>query len=129
VYAPAFVGNATNYVKGNTSYIIEWWAVNTELGILHGKTTVGTYSLELSRTGFSDNEFNDILKIGGLIFLIVILLSFGSRYSHIGGVIVFVVATLFKIIGLFDWITTGALIIVGIIAVINYIRREEVSVG
>lgn len=123
------VANATNYILANVSYIMEWWAVHPVLGVLHGSSTFGDYSYNLEKKGFTDTEFNDYFKYGGAILLIVVLLLFGARYSHIGGIVVFIFAIIFKEIGFFDWITTGALIIIGIIAVINYMRREEVSVG
>lgn len=129
IYYNLYVANASQYIKGNTSYIMEFWAEHQVLGTIHGKVIVGDFSQNLSHGGITDTNFENIFKYGGLIILIVILLSFGSKYSHIGGIITFIVAMVFKQLGLFGWITSGALMLIGIIAVINWMRREEVNIG
>jgi hypothetical protein len=57
------------------------------------------------------------------------MLGFGSKVSHIGLFIVFGMALIFKYIGWLDWISSIVLATIGIIAVMNWFRKEEVAAG
>ena len=115
-------------IHKNESYTISWRVQNTYLGSFGGKQGVGIHETGLGHAGFTDNTWNKIMKYAIFIFLIVIMLSFEPQDSHYGLLVVFGMILVFKLLGWIDyWITIPAIVIIGIIAVLNWKRREDSS--
>lgn len=125
-----FYFNDPTKIYGNESYTADFYFNHPSLGWSHVRKNFGDYSGSIPRTGWSDGEYASITKWFTYIFLVILILSFGQATSHYGLVICFIFMVFFKAIGWLDWVGGAYLFaLIGLIAVVNWYRREEVSIG
>jgi len=115
-------------IRRNESYIGMLYFVHDTLGQRRVEQTFGEYgNVEVS--GWSTTTYESMLKWFIYVFLVAFILLFSGTNSHIGLVLTFGIMIIFKSIGWLDWINALILSLIGVIAFINWYRKEEVSPG
>lgn len=115
-------------IYGNNSYATIFWFNHSVLGWQTERRVFGDYSGGVSPGAFL-SDWEDITKWFVFLFSILIILSFGSKDSHIGLGIILVMLVVFKYMGWLDWVNGITLGVLGVLISINWWRKEEVNEG
>ncbi len=116
-----------NYIYENNTYVGTVWVSHDGVGWFKIQESFGDYTGGFSISGWSLDDTDRIWRWFTFIFLLTLLLSFGSRMQHIGMVVTLLVGVVFRFLGILDWISASILAVLLAISVINWWRKEEVS--
>lgn len=118
----------TNNIRGNNTYNSIVRLHHDVLGWVEQKKVWGDYTNSISPEHWT-NSWATIIKYFSFLILVIIILGFGAKDSHIGLVICLILMAVFKGMGWLNWINGITLGVLALIIVSNWWRKEEVSAG